>query len=333
MSPLVLPTLVIAGNGIDGLVAYDRTSGREVWRLDVRGGVEGGAAISEGRLYFGANDGFVYCIDALTGRTFWTFQAHAEALAPPTVFDKIVYVQTGADVLYALEAGSGKPVWTYNRQIASNFSIRANTRPVVDSGMVFAGFSDGFLAAVRIRDGGLIWERKLGFGQRFRDVDATPVVEDETLYASSFDGALYSLNKRTGAVNWQSDEGAYVPVTLGPGDALYYSSTSGKVMRLDKRSGKTVWSKKVAKGKGIATQPVLYKGYLLFGESDGALQVVEAGAGGPIARFETGHGLTAKPAVVDATGETFLMSNGANLYALRVGMVLRSDRLPWDPPP
>lgn len=333
MSPLVLAKLVVVANGIDGMVAYDRTSGNEVWRFDVKGGVEGGATSLKDRnkgelIYFGANDGQVYCLRALDGKVVWTFAARSETLAAPTVEEEVVYVQTGTDLLFALEAASGKLLWTYNRQVSSNFSVRANTRPVVDAGVVLAGFSDGFMAAIRKRDGGLVWERKLGTGLRFRDVDATPVVDGETVYVSSFDGALYALNKRTGEIVWQVEDGGYVPVTLGTANALFYASTSGKLYRLDRRSGRTVWTRKLA--QGIGTQPVLYKGYLIVGESEGAVLVLDSNSGEPVAQFDTGQGILARPTVIDATGEAYVMSNAANVYALKIGLVRRADRLPWD---
>lgn len=331
MSPLIASRLVIAGNSIDGLSAFDRTSGREVWRFNAKGGVEGGAVADADRVYFGANDGVVYALRTSDGATVWTFQARAESLAPPTIDGTTVFVQTGSDTLFALDSASGKLLWTYNRQTASNFSIRANARPTVDADLVYTGFSDGFVAAIRKRDGGLAWERKIGFAPRFRDVDSTPVIEGDSLYVSSFDGALHALDKRSGEPLWQLDEGGYAAATLGPDNALYYSTTSAKLIRLDRRSGKPVWTRVLE--RGIGTQPVFYKGYLLVGEADGPMRAFDSNTGASIARFEPGHGLLAKPTVVESTGETYVMSSGANLYALKIGMVRRGDRLPWEPEP
>ena len=35
------------------------------------GGVEGPATLAAGRLFFGSNDGSLYCVDAATGRQHW----------------------------------------------------------------------------------------------------------------------------------------------------------------------------------------------------------------------------------------------------------------------
>src|ERR1700712_3312915 len=51
MSPIVLETMVIASNAIDGIVAFDRGSGRQLWRIDLENGVEGGAQVAGDKLY------------------------------------------------------------------------------------------------------------------------------------------------------------------------------------------------------------------------------------------------------------------------------------------
>ena len=330
MTPIVLDNLVIQANSIDGILAYDRKSGREQWRLDLVNGVEGGTQVVGDRLYFGASDGQFYCVNVLNGRVLWTFAVKAETLAPPTVEEGVVYFQNGADVVYALDAATGKQLWLYNRQVTASLSIRATTRPVVAGEQLIAGFADGFVVALKKRDGGLLWERKLGRGTRFRDVDTTPVVDGGITYVASYDAALYALKTETGEILWSVEDGAYAPVTLGRdrfADRLYYSTASGKILILDKRSGKQLGS--IAVTKGIPTQVSLYKDFLIYGESEGSLVVANADNGSTVARFAPGHGLVSRPAVVDQTGEAFFISNDANLFALKMGYRRVGDRLPW----
>ncbi len=322
--------LVIQGNALDGIVAYNRGTGSEVWRLDLENGVEGGAALAGDRLYFGSSDGSFYAVSARNGRVLWSTNFRAETLAPPSVENGVVYAQSGADVLYALDAETGRQIWRYNRQVTDSLSIRATTQPVVVGDLVLAGFSDGFLVALKKRDGNLVWERKLGRSQRFHDVDSTPVVDGKNVYVASFDAALYSLNVATGEINWTVNEGAYVPVTLGEGrfsDRLYYATANGKILILDKVSGKQIGEIQVR--KGIATQPVLYRNYLIYGESEGALTVADAESGRALARFYPGEGVVARPAIWGATGDAFFISKGANLHALRLSYKRATDNFPW----
>lgn len=330
MTPIVTEQTVIQGNAIDGIVAYRRGDGSELWRRKLVNGVEGGAQLVGDRLYFGASDGQFYCLNAVTGETVWTAPVRAETLAAPTVDNGIVYFESGADVVYALDATTGKQLWSYNRQVTGNLSIRASTRPVISGENVLVGFSDGFLVALRKRDGGLVWERKLGKSLRFRDVDATPVVDGSDVYVASFDAALYSLNSESGDVNWSLEDGAYVPVTLGTAryaDRLFYSTANGKIVSVDKKTGRVLTTLKIA--KGIATQASLFQGFIVYGESEGGLVIADPENGQVIGRFDPGHGIVSRPAVIAASGEAFFLSNGANLYSLKMGYQREADLIPW----
>lgn len=330
MSPVVLDQMIIQANAIDGLSAFERRTGSPIWRLELKNGVEGGVQVAGERLYFGSSDGLFYCVSLQNGKVIWSVPARAETLAPPTVENGIVYFQTGGDIVFALDAETGKQLWQFNRQVTGSLSIRATTRPTVAGENLLVGFSDGTLVALRKRDGGLIWERKLGRGTRFKDVDATPVVDGGTVYVASFDAALYSLKLETGEVNWSVEDGGYVPVTLGReqfADRLYYATATGKLVALDKHTGKNILT--IQLKRGIATQPALYKTFIVYGESEGALVVADAARGTPIGKFYPGEGLVSRPEVSESTGEVYFISNGANLFALKMGYRLAADTLPW----
>ncbi|MCM2280854.1 MAG: PQQ-binding-like beta-propeller repeat protein [Bdellovibrionaceae bacterium] len=326
MAPVFFGDLVIQGNAIDGVVAFDRKTGSQAWRLSIENGVEGGAQLVDGRLYFGASDGQFYAVNAENGSVLWTFPVRAETLAPPTVDGGVVYFQSGADLVFALNASTGKQLWLYNRQTTAQLSIRSTTRPTVDQNLIYAGFSDGFLVALSKQTGALQWEKKLSRNIRFNDVDSTPIIDGKTLYVSSYDGSLYALNKESGEILWELSEGGYTPVTLGR-DVLYYSTTGGAVHALDKASGRKVWS--IAVSRGIATQPSLMGSYLVFGESEGALVVADARTGSLLTRFEPGRGILAAPLTVESSNEVFFVSNNANLYAMKLQFHRKADRLPW----
>src|SRR6218665_1106552 len=53
-APILTDKMIFAANAIDGISAYDRRTSHQLWRFDVKDGVEGGAQLSDGVLYFGA---------------------------------------------------------------------------------------------------------------------------------------------------------------------------------------------------------------------------------------------------------------------------------------
>lgn len=315
MTPVVLGSLLIQGNSIDGIVAYDRDSGREVWRLNVLNGIEAGAALVNDRLFFGAGDGQFYSVNAKTGQVLWTFPTRTENIAEPLLdtAQGVLYFLSGANVVYALDAESGRQLWLYSRQDASNFSIRGGSKPALKDGHLFVGFSDGTLVSLNAKTGNLQWELPLNRNKKFRDVDSAPVVDGDQIFVSGYDDKLYCISAQKGDVLWKVDGGGYYPVTIH-GDKIYYSTTSGEVWALQKGNGQKLWSYSV--NAGIPTQVRVYKGLAVFGESQGALRFLDANTGKPVASFDPGRGIMSTPSLDDKANQIFFISGEANVYAM-----------------
>lgn len=62
------------------LCAFEASSGQPAWRFLPGGRIDSSPAIYKGLVYFGAADGFIYCLDLSSGRLRWKYQA-APALA------------------------------------------------------------------------------------------------------------------------------------------------------------------------------------------------------------------------------------------------------------
>ncbi len=327
-SPIIEGQRVYQGNGLDSFVAMDRDTGDVIWRFVVRNGVESGAFLDHDLIYFGASDGQFYAINKNSGKAVWTFPTRVENLSSPLVSAGIVYFLAGNNVVYALDAKTGKQIWLYNRGDVSSLSIRGGTRPTIYKNTLYIGFSDGYLTAINPRDGTLLWERKLSSNIKFVDVDATPVVEDENIWISSFDGALFCLSRSDGQIQWRLDDGGSVPVTI-QGDNLFYSSLGQAVYLLNKKTGALKWKYSFEEKYGVPTQPVLYKGLVIVGASDGDLMAISESSGKLLAHYRPGAGIFAMPALDPATGRLYVYSNQANLHLLKVAWHRPQDELEW----
>lgn len=326
-APIVTDRMVFTGNSVDGLVAIDRSNGQTRWRFDIKDGVEAGAELNEGVLYFGAGDGQFYAIQADTGNVLWTYPLKAEGIAQPLVQGGVVYVLGGNNVAHALDAKTGKLMWLYNRREGSNLSVRGGSQPAIAGDLLVMGFSDGALVALNKSSGSLVWEVNLNRNKRFRDVDAGPVLDGDTIYVSSYDGALYAVSRGDGKILWTIDDGGYDEVVIS-GSNLYFSTTTGKTMAVDKGSGKVLWSK--TNPNGIATGPTLYKNVVIVGEMNGALRFLDARNGELLSEFAPGRGVTSKATVDSKKGEVYFMSHDANLFALRVAWRKHVRDWPWE---
>lgn len=74
--PVVMNGLMfVSSSQNDTVTAYDTRSGRETWRFYAGMPVRFAPVADAGRVYFGADNGLFYCLDAPTGKVEWTFNA------------------------------------------------------------------------------------------------------------------------------------------------------------------------------------------------------------------------------------------------------------------
>ena len=308
--------MLIEGNSFDGVVAYSRYTGKELWRLQIVNGVESSMAIIKETLFFGANDGQFYSIEAATGKINWTFPTRIENLSEPLLHEGNVYFLAGNNSLYALDALTGKQLWLYSRQDPNILSVRGGSKPAYKNDTLFVGFSDGYMTAINAKSGQMKWEVPLNKNKKFRDIDANPILDAEFVYALGFDDHLYCLKQSTGDLAWKADKGGYGGMMI-LGDRLYYGTTTSEFIAVDKNSGKQIWS--YALTEGIATAPSLYRGLVVFGESQGDVKFLDSGTGKLIGSFGPGKGVLSPIAVDEKKNYVFFISGEANVYALEVG--------------
>lgn len=322
-SPLILENLVIQGNSINGITAFNKKTGAQKWKLPIQNGIESNLYKDKDSLFFGGNDGFFYSINTKDGNIQWKEYLKSEGFGPALVHQDTVYFISGGDILYALKKKSGKRIWLYKNSESSAslspFSIRGSTQPLVVGNLLYVGFKTGHFVALDRTNGRLIWSKRLSSQNKkkeFEDIDSNPIFQGNCIYVSSYSGSLYCLNAKTGEKIWTVKEGSASSVELSLGELLYYSTSSGKVLAITKDSGKIIWTYKIE--NGIATQPVFFKGLLFFGESSGLLKVLDANSGKKIQEFESGTGLTAKPTIDLSNEMLYFISNDANLFALKI---------------
>jgi outer membrane protein assembly factor BamB len=72
--PVVVGTSLYYGSSSDDAVhCVDTRTGKEQWVYTCGGPIHVAPHVVGGKLYFGADDGFAYCLDAATGRLIWKF--------------------------------------------------------------------------------------------------------------------------------------------------------------------------------------------------------------------------------------------------------------------
>lgn len=190
---------------LGGIVAWDRASGRELWRFDAREAIAINAtpAIDNGIVYVANGSTDVLALELATGELRWQTRLHDEGFAwgnaiygGLAIAHGVVVVPTLYDELVALDAAAGGELW---RVRAAPSPLRTThyrganlagfaSAPVITGDVVWAVDTSGQLIAIALADGAVLWRHDF----------ATPVlgglaVAGDALVMASYDGSLRLL--------------------------------------------------------------------------------------------------------------------------------------------
>lgn len=121
------------------LYCFAREDGRQVWRYDGKArGYYSTPAIADGRIFAGAEDGRLHCVDARSGKRLWAFQTGAGVWSSPCVIDDRVLAPSRDGHVYCLEAKSGREVWRVK------LDGRIISTPCIVGGTIWVGTATGY---------------------------------------------------------------------------------------------------------------------------------------------------------------------------------------------
>jgi outer membrane protein assembly factor BamB len=316
-SGAVVGNRLIIGSRAGQVVALDLADGKIVWQTPVSGGVDAEARFdpSYGQVYVGTDDGFVYAVDPQSGGIRWSYRGKGAIERRPELGGDAIYVASAADRLVALEPRTGKSIWQYERESPEGFTIHGHSGPRLHRGLVYTGFSDGFLMALNAGTGDVVWARSLASAsEQYVDVDSTPAtLGEDVLLASSYSGGLYALSASSGDVRWRLGiEGASGVQVIG--DRLYFAAPRDGLTALT-LTGDILWRQGLAEA-GDLTPPVGVGPLLVFSGSRAGLFLVDRASGKLLEIFNPGRGMCAS-ATIGPDGHTlYALANSGTVYAL-----------------
>ncbi len=211
------------GSDDGNLYALDRITGHLIWQFATGAPIRSRPYVQEsenGRIFFGAENGYFYCLD-MAGNERWRFESPRAFTSSPAYSDGLVIVGGVDRSLYAFESETGWLVWKFDSQrpIVSS--------PEIDSEMsrVYVGSADGKLYAINARNGKLVWE----FATQGQ-VASSPKLYEAMVYFGSADHHLYCLDRATGALHWKyRTRGPVISSPTVSDDMLYIGSGDYRV--------------------------------------------------------------------------------------------------------
>lgn len=318
-SPGIYADTLYIGSASGWFFALRAANGSVRWRKQI--GAVASAPLVGGTLYVGTLDGTLLALDAQTGEEKWRYQSRGPIEQTPVSAGDLIIVANEADQVAAVDAVTGKFKWQYKSETPEEYTLRGHAGVAVDGDMIYTGFSNGTLVALRRESGSVAWSTSLkADADRFMDVDATPLIIGDKIYASSSSGGVYALDKATGLVRWRVPFwDAAMPSSTGnvggitsDGKLIYVSVADLGTYAID-LGGNIVW-RVGAKGGGEPAAPIVYDDMLVYSLAQDGMFVADRKTGATIEYFQPGDGVSARPTIT-ADGRLFVMSNRGILYA------------------
>ena len=329
-------------------------TGKIIWSKRLQGRVVSAATFDQDRVYVGTTSGLLYALSRQTGKEIWKYQAKGEILSSPVLIperedkDKEIPAQlafTSSDnKLQVLQAKDGKWLWQVKHDPPEQLTIRGQAPPTLHNGILYTGFSDGTVIALRVEDTQQLWKVSLRDNDRFPDVDSPLTFHKGKVFAASYNGALHAIDAKTGKKLWKHKLKFASKVAIKHNE-VFATNPEGDIVSLNKESGKVRWKSHFKHAKSLGA-PVVYNNNLILGDRNGMkiLDIKKLNAlrtclqqhkkvykssdlelekiqkryqkYTTVQKIRLGHGLASRPIV--SSGMMYAFTNEGKLYAFRL---------------
>src|SRR5262245_4720153 len=103
-APAVQDGIVVVGSRSRRVVAFDPTTGNELWSFATKQRIDSSPVIAGNRVFVGAADGRLYGLDLKDGKELWEYQATGGFTGSPAVADGKLVIATDRGVVYCFGA-------------------------------------------------------------------------------------------------------------------------------------------------------------------------------------------------------------------------------------
>ena len=288
VEPLIADSIIIIATAKSGVYGLSRDDGSIQWHCFTGSAVNQTPEIFGGRAYFGANDGFFYCVDAKSGYVIW-YNKVADAnsschklFSTPAANENIVVVGDANGYVYILDADNGAEKARYE----VGEWVRA--RPIIANSQILIATLDGRVISFDYIDDeeqlNRSWETRVSQFEILADL----TVANDNLYVNSSNLYTTCLDTRDGTICWRRSvldhatvEGQEILADMLAAGSWYQSSpviVDGTVFigsparfvyAIDAKTGRKRWRFETA-GGAVSGAPVYYDGALFFGQQGGS---------------------------------------------------------------
>ena len=257
-----------------------------IWVFKCEDEIRRRAAVADGRVYVGAYDNNLYCLNGSDGEFVWKFPANDSVGGSiPYIYDDHVYIGSSDQHLYAIQTRTGRMSWNFK----SGGAIFSS--PNVQLDHAFFGSDDGYFYAINVNHGREAWKADM-----YASVRSMAFVDDEFIYVGTEGGYLYCLELASGKTKWpfQAKRNIISSPTVAD-EIVFFGAMDSTFYALDATSGYQMWRFRTR--RPIISSPVVHKSSVFIGSSDGNLYALDMETGRQQWLFETEGQVNSSPAV------------------------------------
>jgi outer membrane protein assembly factor BamB len=319
LRPVAVEGVVYAASHDGEVVALTANNGKRKWAVKTKLPLAAGPEVGAGIVALGSSDGDIIVLDAATGQERWRKSVNSEVLARPLIANDLIIVRTVDGHLEGMAASDGTKRWAVDEQVP-RLSLRGTAPPVLAGEKVIAGFDNGRVIAVDVRNGDVLWDTIVNAPhgrtelERLSDIDAPAHVAGDDIFVVGFQGRIAMLALDSGQIWWARDASSYRGFTMDD-DNLYLTNSDGVVMAMRRNDGTVVWEQSTIRRRGL-TAPALDGDALLVGDFEGYVHWLDKNTGEIVARRKTDGDRITNAAISD-DGRTFIQTDSGKLIAFK----------------
>lgn len=274
-------------SGFGEILALDAKNGQTIWTLGTNSPVHSAPMVAGGKVYAVSVDSVLWAVDENTGESAWTQSSlpeSARVLSSPSsaISGETIVTPFASGEIIASLVSNGRKLWSEGLTRAGSGTSLSSIndiagRPVIHSGVVYAGSQSGIVAAIDLRTGVKIWDKEIPTIQ-------TPWVSGDFIFVVSTDSKVYCMKREDGSVVWIKQLDAY--------------------KNEKKRKNRIMW-----------TGPVMLAGRLVLGSTEGVILELNPQDGNVLNSFKTKANFTITPAYKD--GALYFMSIDGVMVAVK----------------
>lgn len=221
--PTVNADLIALGTDRASIIVLAAENGKLLWQQKISGDSLAKPIIAKDQVIVKTIDGNTYALNVANGEKIWMSVHGAPALilkassSPIVVGDRMVLVGFADGKMDALDLHTGHLLWQRAIAYAAGSSdverlIDISADPIVSDGVAYIVSYQGFIGALSLQDGQLLWRKPAS-------VYKNMVLAKDTLYITDSKDVIWAINKKNGRVRWKQialkARGLTEPVIMG----------------------------------------------------------------------------------------------------------------------